>query len=172
MSNIHGLGSAADRERNTNNMGQGNFQGNNGQIPNFLNGFMTAQNDRPEPRKETFFQMLHYTFCPGLTMKYFISLITVAQIITFFITFIGTLVSGNNLSQTKFLGPYPGVYWLFNKQPYEIQHGQIWRLLTPIMLHVGFLHLLFNMLSQIIFGSLLEQMIGFRYMMQVYLISG
>ena len=49
---------------------------------------------------------------------------------------------------------------------------QIWRLFTPIFLHVGFNHMVFNITSTLVFGSLLEQMIGFKQMAAVYFISG
>ena len=76
-------------------------------------------------------------------------------------------------SSTTFLGPNKDVYKLFEKDPYEIKHNlQIWRLVTPIMLHIGFSHLVFNMLTQIIFGSLLEQLIGFKHMAIIYVVSG
>ena len=75
MSNIHGISNY--RGSAINDDGEGNFSGENGQIPNFLNGFMVAQQGRPEPRKETFREMLKYTFCPGLTYRYFIAIISI-----------------------------------------------------------------------------------------------
>ncbi|MBN2381663.1 rhomboid family intramembrane serine protease [bacterium] len=46
----------------------------------------------------------------------------------------------------------------------EIQHGQFWRLLTPIFLHFGIIHLLFNMLWLNDLGSMVEDRLGTWYL--------
>ena len=45
-------------------------------------------------------------------------------------------------------------------------------MVTPIFLHVGFSHLLTNIISTLIFGSILEGMIGYLYMVSLYFASG
>jgi GlpG protein len=45
---------------------------------------------------------------------------------------------------------------LFSSSLPEIQHGEIWRLITPIFIHFGFWHILFNALCLMDFGSMVE----------------
>ncbi len=42
----------------------------------------------------------------------------------------------------------------------EIRHGQIWRLITPIFIHFGLMHLAFNLIMTWQFGELLERRFG------------
>ena len=53
-----------------------------------------------------------------------------------------------------------------------IVHGDWWRLITPVFLHIGFTHLLFNGLVIYFLGIELEMIIGhFRFLL-LYLLSG
>lgn len=53
-----------------------------------------------------------------------------------------------------------------------ISAGQWWRLITPMFLHIGFFHLIVNMLSVYYLGSDLERLYGhFRFGL-IYLLSG
>ena len=42
----------------------------------------------------------------------------------------------------------------------DISKGELWRLITPIFLHAGILHILFNMLWLFLLGKMLEQNMG------------
>ncbi len=54
----------------------------------------------------------------------------------------------------------------------EIMQGQVWRLITPIFVHFGFFHILFNMLWLKDLGGMLEQYEGaFLLLLQVLIIG-
>lgn len=53
----------------------------------------------------------------------------------------------------------------------EIRHGQLWRLVTPIFLHGGLLHILFNMLMLQNMGTLIETREGSGRLLALVLIS-
>lgn len=55
---------------------------------------------------------------------------------------------------------------------FEVTKGQFWRLLTPIFLHLSFLHILFNMLWFKDLGYLIENVFGQKFLLIFLLISG
>jgi GlpG protein len=53
----------------------------------------------------------------------------------------------------------------------DIAHGQLWRLITPIFLHHGPIHLLFNMWAMAYFGTIIEYRRGTWTLVLLVLIS-
>jgi GlpG protein len=54
----------------------------------------------------------------------------------------------------------------------EVRHGEIWRLITPIFIHMNLAHLLFNMLCLKDFGSMIEARRGSARLLLMVLVIG
>lgn len=66
----------------------------------------------------------------------------------------------------------PEITSRFGLRPLDIADGELWRLLTPMVLHAGGIHLLFNLMALYIYGPYVEQAFHhFRFVI-MYVISG
>jgi rhomboid protease GluP len=53
-----------------------------------------------------------------------------------------------------------------------IRAGQVWRLLTPVLLHASIPHILFNMYALLVIGAGLERYFGHRRYLLLYVLGG
>jgi GlpG protein len=75
--------------------------------------------------------------------------------------------AGDRIFETLSISNY-----LYDRTLIEVRQGQIWRLLTPIFIHLGPLHILFNMLWMRDLGTTMERHLGaFRLALQVVVIG-
>lgn len=84
-----------------------------------------------------------------------------------------TLFAENGLLNAIMNGADGFTLVLFGAKHNElISNGQYWRLLTPIFLHIGLMHLLFNEFALAIFGREVESLFGTARFAAIYLLTG
>jgi membrane associated rhomboid family serine protease len=119
--------------------------------------------------------MLKFTCCPNFSVFSFIFYITVIDIIIYLVTVIISMASSSySLNSSQFLGPDIKLLKSFGAQvPSDIRYqGQVYRLILPVFLHAGFLHIFSNMVSQMILGFMLESLLGQVRVASIYFASG
>lgn len=102
-------------------------------------------------RTESFREFIHYYPV--------VSLIIAVQIILYLLTSLPILPNAIIFEKLSGINLY-------------IWGGEWWRLITPIFMHSGFSHLLFNSFSLILFGPGLERILGRLKFTALYFITG
>ena len=94
-------------------------------------------------------------FSFGLVTAFLIAL----SIITTLVTNFG---ADHSMTDEIFLTSveYRDSWIVYDRTLQEVRSGQVWRLVTPIFLHLGFIHLLFNMLWMSDLGNMIERRHG------------
>ncbi|HLH03971.1 MAG TPA: rhomboid family intramembrane serine protease [Bryobacteraceae bacterium] len=85
------------------------------------------------------------------------------------VVFVSMLLSGfdpDRATLSKLLG------WGADYGPATIGRGEWWRMVTSMFVHLGFMHVLFNMLVLVQIGPFMERLLGNVGMLIVYLVSG
>ena len=120
-----------------------------------------------ECRKESFWEMLKFIFCPFFVILSFILFITVVDIAIYFLTVF------YDYDSEAFLEPTEDSLDTFGAKNPEKQHDyQVWRWVTPVVLHADLNHIFFNVLIQLILGFRLEPTVGTWRTAVVYILSG
>jgi len=112
---------------------------------------------------------------PWISIYSFTAFISIVDCIMFLVTLIvggvkydGAVVKGNSM-----LGPSSiTLYYMGGKWEPDIKAGEIWRLITPIFLHAGFIHLFSNLFFQLRFGFVNELRWGIFRFIGIYFVTG
>ena len=92
-------------------------------------------------------------------------IVTYGLIAVNLLVFIGMTLSGGSQNVVNLIA------WGAKYNPLIIQ-GELWRLFTPMFIHIGLEHLALNLLTLYFLGVQLEQLFGKWRFLALYLISG
>lgn len=98
------------------------------------------------------------------TMKYIPYVTIILAVLNIIVFILLTLAGGSTNTKTLIL--------FGAKVNALILQGQVWRLFTSMFIHIGFLHLAFNLYALWILGSFCEERFGRRRFLFTYLLSG
>lgn len=173
MANIHGLNDNRGGNNNRNNgpARGGGGPGGAGPGADDLSSLLGINRDsNKDPRTETFFDMLHFSFCPTLKWASFTTVICIVNTLLFVlsISLCGIETSGDFLQvkTTSFFEKFAE-----NSIKITKQH-EYWRLISACLLHLGFSHIVMNTVALIIWGSFIENFMGLTKYMGIYFASG
>lgn len=137
MANINGIGDLPQGGGGAGGNGNnGGRRGGNMLGVNSIFGNVNAANMPGDARKESFFDMLRFVFCPAFSWKSFVVIITLVEITVFCCCILyGGIETGGSLFQIT----YPTLNLFGGKIPWKIRYQfQLQRLVTPMLLHANF----------------------------------
>lgn len=168
--NIRGINDIRNNNRN---------QGGYGNSLRNMNFFTSDGSNQKDPRSETFWDMLHINICPQLVF-YSFSVIFVLFIIAMFI--VQLAVDGiDKADATKLQSQLLPIninkpngfssQLLLSKEDVKSKF-QVYRLLTSLVIHADFIHILFNSIAMIIWTSYFEIFLTSKKMIINFFLSG
>ena len=113
--------------------------------------------------------------CPRIGWRYLTTVIALVDLIVFIVELIvGGTKYGCAFAHSNQMGGPNGycLYCMGAKSTGDIHHGAVWRLITPIFLHAGILHIAGNLWMLLRFGYILEARWGWWRFGLVYLLAG
>jgi rhomboid protease GluP len=121
----------------------------------------------PNDRAAVIRQVLH-----GRTRPYVTQLLLAVNVLVFAAGYYAAEKAGVG---PAFLQGAPAALFFWDKSgainPIHVLEGQWWRLLTAGFVHIGFMHLLMNMVSLFVIGRFIESMWGRLRYLVIYLVS-
>jgi membrane associated rhomboid family serine protease/Tfp pilus assembly protein PilF len=102
---------------------------------------------------------------PPVRRRRYWPVVTLTLIAITFVVFGLEQLAGGSTS-TEVLLDFGAAYMPYFRQ------GQYWRLVMPIFLHIGWLHILLNMYALYILGPLLERVYGYGRFAFIYIVAG
>ena len=131
-------------------------------------GAINSSSTPNEIRNESFFKWVKNVFCPNIKYSSIIFILSCLDLIIYLIT----LFFGIKRTPNELLAPTFETLDTFGmKYPAKIYNGEVHRLILFGLLHANLVHLISNLLSQIILGSIMEGFIGTRNLSFLYLLS-
>lgn len=111
---------------------------------------------------------------PRFNVKSFTFIVSVVDVLVFIATLVYAGVHGKVFDENNAMaGPSGTILGAMGGKFYPcIYAGQVWRLVTPIFLHAGIIHLVSNLFFQLHFGFTFETRWGWRRFATVYMLTG
>lgn len=171
MVDIHGMNDFNNNDNRRNNRQNERNQGGQGQGNMMF--FGNGNNFNNDPRKETFLEFLQNIFCPYASWKSVSIYVIFLNIILYFITLCFG-ISENLTDLQNFLPVKRETLDLGSLQPTKMRSNglEFYRWVTNSLLHAHFVHLLYNSIGILIFGTFLEKIVDWHRFISIYVISG
>ena len=149
-----------------------------------VSGLLNGQSvpGKKHPRRETFWDMWKFTACPEFEVCSFTFILCFIIFIVYVVEVILSIAVLGGLNRFFFLGPKLGAHKALGfRHPYAIKNDyHVHRLIMPAFIHLGFTHILVNIISLMMIGFIVERNVnrlyssrkkGCIFMMAIFLLS-